>query len=292
MARPPRVHFPGALYHVMARGNGGQTTFRDNHDYSTFLEVLSDVKGRKPFELYACCVMPNHFHFLMEAGRFPLSNIMQRLLTSYSRRFNIKHRRFGHVFQGRYKAILCQKDSYLLELLRYIHLNPVRAKMVRSPSDWRWSGHHAFSNASSQSLVDTKFPLSLIHPKPANSRKLYKQFILDGMGRGHEDDFYPSAAVPCLGSEDFISDYCERAGRKSSNEKAPNAGALERLAGELSSKLPLDLLKSPSRLRSVVVARHDFIRKAIKEGHSPTKIAAFLNRSPALITKISRQTFN
>ena len=114
---------PGALYHTIGRGNGGQKTFLDEWDYQTFIDALGEVKRKIPFVIYAYCLMPNHFHLLIEAKRFPLSVVMQRLLTRYVKRFHLRHRRNGHLFQARYKAILCQKDGYLQELLRYIHLN-------------------------------------------------------------------------------------------------------------------------------------------------------------------------
>jgi REP element-mobilizing transposase RayT len=126
MPRHPRVHAEGLLYHVMARGNDGQKIFLRQSDYQAFVEALRTVRQRYPFSLYAYVLMSSHFHLLLEVHRFPTARILQSLLTGYVRRFNKIHHRRGHLFEGRYKAIVCDRDSYLLELVRYIQLNPVR----------------------------------------------------------------------------------------------------------------------------------------------------------------------
>lgn len=136
MPRHPRIHASGLLYHLMARGNNGQPTFLDQTDYDGFLTALQTTRGRYPFRLYAYVLMPNHVHLLVEVGATPTGKLMQALFTAYVRAFNRRHRRRGHLFQGRYKAIVCDRDSYLLELVRYIHLNPVRAGLVQRPGEW------------------------------------------------------------------------------------------------------------------------------------------------------------
>lgn len=130
MARRPRVHFPGALYHVISRGNQRQKIYKDDPDYQRFETLLGEVIKRHALTLYAYVLMPNHFHLLLEVGRVPLSKAMQVLLYRYTRGYNQRHRKSGHLFQGRYKAILCDRDNYLMELIRYLHLNPVRAGMA------------------------------------------------------------------------------------------------------------------------------------------------------------------
>ena len=125
----------------MARGNDGRKVFLKDSDYQAFLEGLALARKRYPFYLYAYVLMSNHFHLLLEVQQASTARVLQSLLTGYARRFNQTYRRHGHLFQGRYKAIVCDRDSYLLELVRYIHLNPVRAKMVQRPGDWPWSGH-------------------------------------------------------------------------------------------------------------------------------------------------------
>ena len=128
MARKPRIEFPGAFYHIIVRGNNRQKIFADDEDYKYFLGRLNHYKERFKFVLFAYVLMPNHIHLLLETGEVPLSRIMQSLQFTYTQKFNRRHKKVGHLFQGRYKAILCQKESYLLELIRYIVLNPVRAR--------------------------------------------------------------------------------------------------------------------------------------------------------------------
>ena len=138
MARKPRVHLRGALYHVIVRGNKGQRVFRREADFKPFLRLLGEYKEVFGFALCAYALMPTHVHLLVEAREKPLPGLMQRLQFRYTRNYNIQYRTRGHLFQGRYKAILCEKDSYLVELSAYIHLNPVRAELVRHPLEYPW----------------------------------------------------------------------------------------------------------------------------------------------------------
>jgi putative transposase len=160
MARRPRVHYPGGLYHVITRGNRGLKVFRRDQDYRLYLKFLEEYKGRYDFLLYAYGLMPTHFHFLIEVGQVPLSKVMQSLQFRYTRNYNLRYQGWGHLFQGRYKAILCEKDSYLLELSAYIHLNPVRAKLVKDPAEYPWSSYREYLKGGSGGLVDGSFVLS------------------------------------------------------------------------------------------------------------------------------------
>src|SRR5215510_11022713 len=129
MPRKPRIEIAGGLYPVISRGNNRRKIFRSDSDYLRFTDILALQKSKLPFYLYAYCLMPNHVHLLIEMQDNPLSRITQRVLTTYSQYHNRKYKKVGHLFEGRCKAILCQTDRYLGELVRYIHLNPVRAKM-------------------------------------------------------------------------------------------------------------------------------------------------------------------
>ena len=136
MARKPRVHFPTALYHVIARGNQRQAVFLDEKDFRTYLSFLAEYKTKHSFHLYTYALMKSHLHLLMPVEETPLSKIMQILQFRYTRYFNKRYRKAGHLFQGCYKAILCDKDAYLLELVCYIHLNPVRSGVVGDPDKY------------------------------------------------------------------------------------------------------------------------------------------------------------
>src|SRR5262245_9552496 len=143
MTRPLRLEFPGACYHVTARGDRQESIFEDKSDYLTFIDFLAKEVTQQAWVLYAFCLMDNHYHLLLETPEPNLVTGMRRLNGVYTQAFNRRHGRAGHVLQGRYKSILVDKDSYLLELCRYVVLNPVRAKMVTSVDRWRWSSYLA-----------------------------------------------------------------------------------------------------------------------------------------------------
>lgn len=139
MGRRIRIHFDGAVYHVMARGVDGRDIFVDDRDRSIFVGNLMKIADDMGAHILAYCLMGNHFHLALKIGSVPLAAIMQRLLTSYALVFNRRYERTGHLFQARYKAIVCIDERYLATLIRYIHLNPVRAGLVANPADWPWS---------------------------------------------------------------------------------------------------------------------------------------------------------
>ena len=162
MARRPRLLAPGVLYHVIVRGNQRQKTFLSDGDYQAYLERLGRYRKRLGVTVYAYCLMPNHVHLVVETGAQPLSRFMQGLQQSYTQYFNRKHRKVGHLFQGRYKAIVCERDEYLLSLIRYIHQNPVRGKMVRRIDEYRYSGHHAYAEGRVSEVLEPGRVLEMI----------------------------------------------------------------------------------------------------------------------------------
>lgn len=143
MSRPLRLELAGGLYHVTSRGDGREAIYLDDGDRECWLAVLAAVCERYRWRCHAYCLMTNHYHLLLCTPEPNLARGMRQLNGVYTQRFNRAHRRVGHVFQGRYQAILVERDSYLLELSRYIVLNPVRAGMVRNPADWAWSSYRA-----------------------------------------------------------------------------------------------------------------------------------------------------
>ena len=143
MSRPLRIEYPGAVYHITSRGNEKKPVFKDDQDRDNFLKTLQHVNKRYNWICHAYCLMTNHFHLLIETPDGNLSLGMRQLNGVYTQLFNKWHGRVGHLFQGRYKAILIQKDSHLLEVCRYVVLNPVRAKMVEKPEEWKWSSYLA-----------------------------------------------------------------------------------------------------------------------------------------------------
>lgn len=215
MGRLPRIEYPGALYHVITRGNQRQRIFFDGKDRKRYLEVLRTLKKAYSFRLYAYVLMRNHVHLLIETGQAPLSRIMQRLSSSYTKYFNYRHKLVGHLFQGRYKAILCDKDSYLLELTRYIHLNPVRVKEVQDPAKYFWSSYRTYlGKEEEKEWVDTEGVLAYFGDRDGGTRNRYRKFVLEGIGEGHRDEYYDVAEGRVLGSGEFVEQVKAKSGEK------------------------------------------------------------------------------
>src|ERR1043166_3821872 len=184
MPRQARLDGPGALHHVIARGIGRSTIFADEADRVVFLDYLGLVLKDSTMTCFAWSLMANHVHLLTRTGPRPLGHVMQRVLTRYALHHNKRHRRPGHLFQNRYKAILCEADPYFLELVRYIHLNPVRAgvvKDVRALSEYRWTGHQTILGTDPVDWQDTDEVLGMMGGKAALARERYVAFLADGM---------------------------------------------------------------------------------------------------------------
>jgi len=212
MPRQPRLDAPGLLQHVMARGIEGREIFKDDKDRESFLDRLATVLEETQTQCYAWALIPNHFHLLLRTGQTSLSKVMRRLMTGYAVTFNKRHKRSGHLFQNRYKSVVCEEDPYLLELIRYIHLNPLRIKMVQDIKEldkYSWTGHsvilghrknplisnHAMSyqpSAMSSSdkalkpLAEATIEDVLLHfgDTIKVARRRYRQFVKNGIDQG------------------------------------------------------------------------------------------------------------
>jgi len=183
MARPLRIGFEGALYHVTSRGDARRDIFLDDADRVAFLEILDDVVSRFGWLCHAYCLMGNHYYLLIETPAANLSRGMRHLNGVYTQRFNRNHERVWHVMQGRYKSILVEKESYLLELARYVVLNPVRARMVRSARDWKWSSYRATAGQEpALELLTVKWLLSQFGADPSIAVTEYRRFVQQGRG--------------------------------------------------------------------------------------------------------------
>ena len=177
MARKPRIEFEGGFYHVITRGNQRQKVFLEEKDFLKYLEFLSDYKDRYGFWIYAYVLMNTHVHLLIETGQVPLSKILQGINQRFTMYFNWRYGTVGHLFQGRYKAILCDKDAYLFSLVKYLHCNPVRAGMVRQPEGYRWSSHREYLGMNKNGLVDTGLLLGMFSEDLKRGRKLYREYM-------------------------------------------------------------------------------------------------------------------
>lgn len=181
MSRPLRIEFPGALYHVTSRGDGSEAIYLDDRDRVMFLNVLAHVCERFHWACHGYCLMTNHYHLLVETPDAKLGAGMRQLNGIYTQRFNRRHHRVGHIYQGRYKAILVQKESHLLELARYVVLNPVRAAMVRSARDWRWSSYRATAGLiEPPSWLHVDWLLARFDSHRQSAIRAYRRFVSEG----------------------------------------------------------------------------------------------------------------
>ncbi|MFH1282625.1 MAG: transposase [bacterium] len=184
MPRKPRIDIPGYLYHIIIRGIEGQIIYRDNQDYKEFLKRLKDVVVQSDGKCFAWALMPNHAHMIIRSGKSGLSDMMRTLLTGYAVYYNIKHKRKGHLFQNRYKSILCDSDTYLLPLVRYVHLNPLKAKLVKSLNElgsFPWTSHRAMLSDEYNSWYERDVILQLFGKTKQDALKNYEDFINDGI---------------------------------------------------------------------------------------------------------------
>src|SRR4030042_5811010 len=189
MARKPRIEYEGALYHVITRGNQRQRIFKDKEDYQRYLKILADYKIRYEYVLYAYVLMSNHVHLLMETRETSLSKILQGINQSYTMYFNRRYGTVGHLFQGRYKAILCDKDEYLLSLVKYIHLNPVRAGVAKEVENYPWSSHRVYigrGEGERTEIVDTNQVLRMFSENKGRARRAYRLYMGEKEGIGTE----------------------------------------------------------------------------------------------------------
>jgi putative transposase len=210
MARKPRIEFEGGFYHVITRGNQRQTVFLDEKDFLKYLEFLTDYKDRYGFSIYAYVLMGTHVHLLIERKQVPLSKILQGINQRFTMYFTWRYGTVGHLFQGRYKAILCDKDAYLLSLVKYLHFNPVRSGIVRQPEEYRWSSHREYLGMDNNGLVDTGLLLGILSEDLKRGRRLYFEYMRKEE-KTPKEDFYGTVDQRVLGDESFVVGVRERA---------------------------------------------------------------------------------
>ncbi|HZI65900.1 MAG TPA: transposase [Thermoanaerobaculia bacterium] len=286
MPRPPRLEFSGAVYHVVARGNEQRDVFRNDSDREFYLDRLAHYRDRFRFRLYAYCLMTNHVHLALETGPVFLSRIVLALHGSYAQAFNRRHGRVGHLFQGRYKAFLVQKASYLLALVRYIHENPVKAGLVAEAPNYRWSSDRFYRGARAPDWLDTTGLLQLLGADPGRAARRYQTFMASNRSGAYEE-LDPVGRV-VKGDEGFA---------RAALEKAPPAErrrtwTVEQIAGVVARKAGLDLEAIRSGKFSPERARARAITGLVARTRCQiplTRVAVFYRRDQSTLVRDCRR---
>jgi len=289
MARKPRIEFEGGFYHVIARGNQKQTIFLNENDFRRYLEFLGDYKNRYKFFLYSYVLMPNHVHLLVETGEIPLSKILQGMNQRYTMYFNRRYGTVGHLFQGRYKAILCDKDEYLLNLVRYIHYNPLRARIARSLDEYRWSSHREFLGLNREYLVDTHLVLGIFSDNMGKAKRLYQRYMAEEVKVSREE-FYKTVDQRILGGEGFVEQVIERVSKEIAPGKKRHEFSLVEIAGGIRKVWAVSLkdLRAKGKDPHVMEGRKLLSLAGREYGYKGKEIAEFLHKDPAAVTRYTR----
>jgi putative transposase len=271
MARPLRIEYPGAFYHVMHRGNAGADIFESDRDREKFLEYICKAVERYEIKIHIYCLMNNHYHLLTETPHPNLSQAIKWINVSYAAYFNRKRRRCGHLFQGRFKAIVIDADEYLKQLSRYIHLNPVRAKMVDLCKDYIWSSYPVFGGyAKAPEWLETYWLLSLFGENRAKAKKQYRDFVESVQNKTIDNPSRDVVGGAILGGADFVKWIKQDILKKDL---------------EIKEKPQLRSLKprlTPEDLATVVCSEFGCAREAIlkkgKKGNLARDVAIYLSR--------------
>ena len=318
MPRQPRLDAPGALHHVMGRGIDGVKIFINRKDREDFLERLADLCRADALSVYAWALMGNHFHILLRTGNQALSNSMRKLLTGYVVNYNRRHKRYGHLFQNRYKSIICEDDPYLLELTRYIHLNPLRARIVKNLKElmgYQWCGHSGVVGRVKREWQDTDTVLAYFGKRRKRAIEKYEDFVEEGIEAGSRPELVGGGLIRSLGgwsqvlslrrvgskvfsderilgSSEFVNNVIADAEEKAKEtlRLTLKISDLPSLAMEVCEEEGVDEaeLRSGLRKREVVKSRRIFSQIAVKKmGYSGADVARFLGINTSAVNRLA-----
>lgn len=320
MPRQARIDAPGALHHIIVRGIERRKIFQDDKDRDNFIDRLGNILTESSTFCYAWALVPNHAHLLLRTGTAPISTIMRRLLTGYAVSFNRRHRRHRQLFQNRYESILCQEDPYFMELVRYIHLNPLRAKIVDNYSglgSYSYCGHSVVLGKKKMEWQDSDYVLGYFAKYKATARKKYKDYVEKGIEKGRRPDLVGGGLIRSIGGWAELKRFRKGAGRLKGDERIlgdseyvlevlsaseeefdrnyllkAQGYSLDVLAHRLSELFdmkPEDIF-SPGKYRKTVKTRSVFCYWAVRElGETATAIAKKLGISqPAVSISVAR----
>lgn len=287
MARKPRIEFEGAFYHVIVRGNQRQRIFKDKHDFLNYLEILTNYKKRYKYFLYSYVLMNNHVHLLIETQKTPLSKILQGINQSYTMYFNKRYSTIGHLFQGRYKALLCDKDAYLLSLIKYIHFNPIRAKVVKTIDEYKWSSHHSYAKKTDkEDIINTDHVLRMFSEDKIKARKLYRAYIGDELAVKKED-IYSTVDQRILGGEEFVEKVKEEYDGGIRQEKRKKGYTLSEIARGIEEAFGITLkqIREKSKSGHISLGRKLISLIGKEYAYKGRDIAEYIQKDPAMITR-------
>jgi putative transposase len=320
MPRQARIDAPGALHHIIIRGIEKRSIFRDDQDRDNFLERLGRILSETSTPCYAWALMHNHSHLLLRTGRAPIATVMRRLLTGYAQQFNRRHNRHGQLFQNRYKSILCEEDPYLLELVRYIHLNPLRASIVtefKQLKSYHYCGHAVLMGTTKHAWHHKDYVLKYFGRAERQARKEYASFVAEGLGMGRQPNLVGGGLLRSVGGWSSLKAHRRQGTRIKGDERILGSGdfvekVLERANEELEQRtrfqvsglsfdilvssvadyfgLKADKLITACKEPIVVKARSTLcyiaVRKLMLSGK---QVALKLNISPSAVSKAIRR---
>jgi REP element-mobilizing transposase RayT len=266
MARPLRIEYPGAVYHITSRGNDKMTVFKDDTDRETFLSTLAHVNKRYYWLCHAYCLMDNHYHLLVETPDGNLSLGMRQLNGVFTQARNKRYNKTGHLFQGRYKAILIQKDSHLLEVCRYGALNPIRARIVERLEDWKWSSYRATTGEEQpHACLSRDWALGQFSRTRANAEKEYRHFVKWGIGK--EAIWNEVKGQLILGEDDFVDSLTDHLKRHKDVLEIPKSRRFVNRP-ELDKIFPESILRDKSkrdRKIAEVIEKYGYTQRSIAD---------------------------
>ena len=318
MPRKSRIYAPGALQHIVIRGIEKKRIFRSAIDYQNFLERFDNILTETDTPCYAWALMPNHVHLLLRTGEVPLSTVMRRLLTGYAQQFNRRHKRHGHLFQNRYKSFLCEEEPYFLELVRYIHLNPIRAKIVdnlAALNNYSKTGHAVLMGRLNNAWQDTGYVLRIFGKTLRSARKNYLSFVSNGLSMGRRPDLVGGGLIRSvggwsalkaaratgmrvmgderiLGSSDFVEKVLKKANETYEKKTLALASGLDlnTLIDAVAAifEIDTDVVKSSSRQRIVAKVRSIICCLAVDQLmiHG-AEVARQMNLSTSAVSKLA-----
>jgi putative transposase len=287
MPRQARLDIPGALHHVMVRGINKSAIFQDDQDKAKFLERLGQTVTEGKCSVYAWVLMGNHVHILFKSGKDGISAVMRKLLTWYALYFNRRHHRTGHLFENRYKSILCDEDNYLLALVRYIHLNPIRAKIIQTMEQldrYPWSGHRAITGKTDSAWMGVNSVLAEFGGTKKKARAEYRRFVREGIDQGKIPELTGGGLIRSHGGWSAVLSMRRKKQKEESDERILGSGDFVHAILKEAEERQLRQLKMKRSGRTIA----DIIREECRKGRiSVEELKQGNRRRPVCETRLT-----